>query len=62
MIAKKRFFERVSSAYGPTIFRNTVEAAYMGRLGTRYSCLLYPMSFKSIVQLSGPGDRNMHAN
>ena len=44
---------------------NTVEAAYMGRLGTGYSCLLYPLSLLSVVQLIGPGrteDRIMRAN
>ena len=43
----------------------TVEAAYMGRLGTGYSCLIYPLSLISVVQLttSGrPGDRNMPVN
>ena len=42
----------------------TVEAAYMGRLGTGY-CLLYPLSLIPVVQLTGPGrpeDRNMRAN
>ena len=44
---------------------STVEAAYMGRLGTVYSCLLYPLSLISVVQLTGPGipgDGNMRAN
>ena len=42
---------------------STVEAAYMGRPGgTGYSCLLYPLSLLSVVQLTGPGDRNMSAN
>ena len=44
---------------------STVEAAYMGRLGTGYCCLLYPLSLISVVQLTGPGrpgDRNMCVN
>ena len=48
-----------------TLKRATVEAAYMGRLGTGYSCLLYPVCLISVVQLTGPGrpgDRNMRAN
>ena len=45
---------------------NTVEAVYMmRRLGIEYSCLLYPLSLISVVQLTGPGrsgDRNMRVN
>ena len=40
----------------------TVRAAYMGRLGTGYSCLLYPLSLISVKSLTGPGDGNMRAN
>ena len=43
----------------------TVEAVYMGLLGTWYSCLLYQLSFISVVYLTGPGrpeDRNMRPN
>ena len=43
----------------------TVEAAYMGRIWTGYSCLLYPLSLILVVQLAGPGmpgDRNIRAN
>ena len=43
----------------------TVKAAYMGRLGTGHSCLLYQLSLISVVQLTGlgrPRDRNMRAN
>ena len=36
-------------------FFNTVQAAYMGRLGTGYACLLYPLSLISLVHLTGPG-------
>ena len=48
-----------------TLSKLIVEAAYMARLGTGYSCLLYPLSLISVVQLTGParpGDRTMRAN